>query len=136
MGRNRSAATTTLRLQVMAAWNGGHRGPEIAEGLGIGIWHVKALLASARRLGYEVQSRSHGHGYPKPATTNLRNAVVQEFNAGKTQAEIGEAMGLERGAVGRLLAEARALGIPVIRYTSARSAQRSLASRLQTATDN
>lgn len=62
------------------------------------------------------------------STTSRRLRVVQEFNAGKTQAQIAAEQGLTRGAVGRLIAEARALGIPTIHYTKSQSNQRANAS--------
>lgn len=76
-------------------------------------------------------------------TTALRNRVVREFNAGKTQRQIAEEQGLTVGAVGRLLFEARRLKIPVVSYTASdrtsranRSRYASLRAAAETATDN
>lgn len=58
----------------------------------------------------------------KPETAALRQCVVDRWNAGNpgrgpgvTYADIAVEMGLTRGAVGRLLTEARAFGLRVRR---------------------
>lgn len=68
-------------------------------------------------------------GGRNPQTTRLRNKVVRLFNAGHTQAQIGERFGITRGAAGRLLTEARKLGMRVIRYTTTEKGQRSRTAR-------
>jgi DNA-binding transcriptional regulator LsrR (DeoR family) len=60
----------------------------------------------------------------KPETTKLRNRVVMLWNKGNTQTEIGAALGLTRGVVGRLIAEARAKGVVTVRYTPLETAKR------------
>jgi hypothetical protein len=52
-----------------------------------------------------------------PETTKLRNQVVRLFNKGKTLSEIGAELGFSRGAAGRLILEARQMGIPTVCYT-------------------
>jgi DNA-binding transcriptional regulator LsrR (DeoR family) len=69
------------------------------------------------------------HPSAKLTTTALRRRVVRLWNAGdKTQADIAALLGLTRGAVGRLIAEARAMGMPTIRYSTQETAERAQAS--------
>lgn len=67
-------------------------------------------------------------GYAKPSTVKLRQRVVKLWNKGYTQAEIGRALGISRGVAGRLIAEARAMGIPTVHYTPSETSQRQQAS--------
>lgn len=67
----------------------------------------------------------------KPETTELRNEVVRLWNkcnakgrAGITQAELAGNMKLTRGAVGRLLFEARRRGRYVISITASEAGRR------------
>lgn len=54
-------------------------------------------------------------GQRKAATTETRLAVVKEWNKGqRSQREIGIDFGLTRNAVGRLLTEARQMGLYVV----------------------
>lgn len=62
-----------------------------------------------------------------PETTLRRDEIVRRFNRGLTQREIASALGLTRGAVGRELAHARAMGTPMVRYTTAERSRRSAA---------
>lgn len=65
----------------------------------------------------------------KLTTTALRRRVVRLWNVGdKTQADIAALLGLTRGVVGRLIAEARAMGMPTIRYSTQETAERVQAS--------
>lgn len=65
----------------------------------------------------------------KLTTTALRRRVVRLWNVGdKTQADIAALLGLTRGVVGRLIAEARAMGMPTIRYSTQETAERAQAS--------
>lgn len=65
----------------------------------------------------------------KLTTNSLRRRVVRLWNVGdKTQADIAALLGLTRGVVGRLIAEARAMGIPTIRYSTQETAERAQAS--------
>lgn len=76
----------------------------------------------------------------KPETERLRDQAVRAFNKGNTQAEVGAMLGITRHAVGRLIAEARAMGVSTVHYSTVETSLRSLASRrsrqAQTATDN
>lgn len=140
MGRRRDPEATIKRERVIALWNAGKNRPEIAAALGIPPNSIGSYIQVARERGYRVRP---GQARPNPATTKLRNAVIDAFNRGNTQAEIADKLDITRGAVGRLLTEARALGIPVVTYSPTETSRRSHVSRRQrlaavsqTATDN
>lgn len=59
-----------------------------------------------------------------PQTTKLRDQVVRLFNQGYSQTEIGTALGITRGAAGRLIAEARKAGVETVRYTNEQKVRR------------
>ena len=123
----RNPATTALRLQVVQLWNGGMSYPEVAAALGITRNRVNQLLDSARQMRLRVRRATARN----PDTMKLRRRVVRLWNNGKTQAEIGATLNLTRGAVGRLICEARQWGWHTVRYTPSEVSPRARASQRQ-----
>ena len=127
MGRVADPQVTERRRRVVRLWNVGKTYAEIAAVEGISRDDVGHDLEYARGLGMVVRRFSG-----RPATTRLRNQVVKLWNKGLTQSEIGTALGITRGAAGRFIAEARAMGIPTVTYTTAETAQRQQAAMVRT----
>jgi hypothetical protein len=129
MGRQRNPVVTARIEQVVKSWNKGDKlMREIAADLGLTLHVAMHDLSVARQRGLQVRNSI----YPrKSETSRLRSRVVNAFNRGLTQAQIGERFGITRGAVGRLIAEARAMGKRVITYTTAETSQRQQASIAQ-----
>jgi predicted transcriptional regulator len=129
MGRQRNPVVTARIEQVVKAWNKGDKTMwQIAAELGVAYGNAHSLLRVARERGVKVRVGER-YVHVKPETTRLRKLVVNAFNRGQTQAQIGERFGITRGAVGRLIAEARAMGKRVISYTTAETSQRARAAR-------
>lgn len=127
MGRQRDPEVTQRIGRVVEAWNQGDKLiREIAADMGLAEGTAAGLLRKARDRGIVVRK---GTAPRNPRTTKLRDAVVRAFNRGETQLEIGEVLGITRGAVGRLIAEARAMGMRVISYTPVETSQRARAAR-------
>ena len=120
MGRPINPEVTKLRRAIVEAWNKGASYADIMAQLDQPYDYVRQALHKARQLGWRVRV----HDYRNPETTKLRRRVVRMFNAGHTQAEIGQALNLTRGAVGRLLVEARAEGIAMVSYTPSETSAR------------
>lgn len=128
MSRARDPAVTALRLAVIEVRNQTKlTHAEIARRFGITPGQVANLIRTGRARGMTVKQGGGGHP-PNPATTQLRLRVVRLFNRGNTQTEVAAALSLTRGAVGRLLTEARALGLAVVQYTAEQKGKRAEAS--------
>lgn len=122
MGRQRDPEVTQRIERVVEAWNQGDKLiRQIAADMGLAEGTAAGLLRKARDRGIVVRK---GTAPRNPRTTKRRDAVVRAFNRGETQLEIGERFGITRGAVGRLIAEARAMGMRVISYTKGETSQR------------
>lgn len=137
MGRRPNPETIKTRHAVVKAWNKGTwTGPEVAAQLGISLATTTLHLWKARQEGWDVRKGTNA----RPETERLRDQAVRAFNKGNTQAEVGAMLGITRHAVGRLIAEARAMGVSTVHYSTVETSLRSLASRrsrqAQTATDN
>lgn len=136
--------TPELKATVIAAWNVGDRSSvQIAASLGLEPLAVHSIVSAARRSGVialridphersrraavsaRANPRQRGPGVPRDLE-RLR-AIVARWNLGKeSMAQLGVVFGMPRGSIGRLLGQARELGMRVVSidpWVSSRRAQ-------------